>query len=158
MLMKKFCLYLLSIVSVISVLSPPVIAKEALEIRDAWIPLAPPVVKVMAGYLTIHNPTSTAIVIDKVTSTGFETVEMHETIEKDGMARMVKKNKMTVPAKSDVIFKRGGLHLMLINPKQSLKKGEKVTLSFSTNTGVVSVSAEVKEAAIEDHSHHHHNH
>ena len=47
----------------------------------------------MAGYLTIHNPTSTVIVIDKVTSTGFETVEMHETIEKDGMARMVKKDK-----------------------------------------------------------------
>ena len=158
MLMRKFYLSLLSLTIMFATLTSTAFAKGALEITDAWIPLAPPVVKVMAGYLTIHNPTSKAIVIDKVTSTGFETVEMHETIEKDGMARMVKKDKMTVPAKSNVIFKRGGLHLMLINPKQSLKKGEKVTLRFSTNTGVVSVSAKVKEATIEDHSHHHHNH
>ena len=158
MLLKKYYLHLLGIVCVISVMSSPVLAKETIEISDAWIPQAPPVVKVMAGYLKIHNPTPSAIVIDRVSSAAFATVEMHQTIEKDGMARMVKKEKMTVPAKSDVIFKRGGLHLMLINPKQALKKGEKVTLEFTTSAGTVSVSAEVKEAAIEDNSHHHHNH
>lgn len=156
MLMRKFYLSLLSLTIIFSTLSSSAFAKGSIKVTDAWIPLAPPVVKVMAGYLKIHNPTSSAIVIDKVSSAGFETVEMHQTIEKDGMARMVKKDKMTVPAKSEVLFKRGGLHLMLINPKQALKKGDKVALDFSTSAGTVRVSAEVKEAVIEDHSHHQH--
>lgn len=137
-------------------------AKDTLQFSNAWIPEAPPVVKVMAGYIKIHNPTSIDIVINKVTSPDFEKVEMHQTIEKDGMSRMVKQDKMMIPAGGTVLFQRGGRHLMLINPKRVLKRGEKVSLKFSTrNDGAsaktnINISAEIKEAAIEDHSHHHH--
>lgn len=131
-------------------------AKDTLEFSDAWIPEAPPVVKVMAGYVKIHNPTSSNIVINKVTSPDFKKVEMHQTIEKDGMSRMIKQDKMVIPAGGEVLFQRGGLHLMLINAKRGMKRGEKITLKFSTNENTITVMAEIKEAAIEDHSHHHH--
>ena len=158
MRIKKYGIGLLSITLLVSLISGQSLAKDGLKISDAWIPQAPPVAKVMAGYLKINNPTSSKITINKVTSPNFNTVEMHQTIEKDGMARMVKQETMTIPANSEVIFKRGGLHLMLIQPKQPLNKGEKISLSFSTNKGKVDVTAEVKAAELDDHSHHHHHH
>lgn len=157
--MKKYISRLLIIVFGFSA-SIAAQAGESVKVTDAWIPEAPPVVKVMAGYLKISNPTSNDVVINQVTSADFETVEIHQTVEKDGMARMLKQDKLVVPAGSEVIFKRGGLHLMLINKKRALKKGDKVELNFSiatdAGTGKLKASAEVKEAAIDDHSHHHH--
>lgn len=134
----------------------PAFAKDTLQFNDAWIPEAPPVVTVMAGYVKIKNLTATAIGINKVTSPDFEKVEMHLTIEKDGMSRMQKQDTVIVAAHDEMIFQRGGLHLMLINAKHAMKRGEKITLNFSTNKTTFTVMAEIKEASIDEHSHHHH--
>lgn len=155
MFLKKY-FSLLWIIFVTLFTTASIQASEPVKITDAWIPEAPPVVKVMAGYLKITNASKNDIVITQVKSADFETVEIHQTVEKDGMARMLKQDKLVVPAGSEVVFQRGGLHLMLINKKRALKKGDKVILSFSVGESRYRVAAEVKEAAIEDHSHHHH--
>jgi len=131
-------------------------AEDTLQFNDAWIPEAPPVVKVMAGYVKIKNLTATAIDINKVTSPDFEKVEMHLTIEKNGMSHMQKQDAVGIAANDEIIFQPGGLHLMLINAKHGMKRGDKITLNFSTNKNTFTVMAEIKEAVIEDHSHHHH--
>ncbi len=141
-------------VMVALIITLPANAKEILQFSDAWIPEAPPVVKVMAGYVKIKNPTATTIDINKVTSPDFEKVEMHLTIEKDGMSRMQKQDIVSVAAHDEMIFQRGGLHLMLINAKHVMKRGEKITLNFSTNESMFTVMAEIKEASIGDPSHH----
>ena len=144
------------VVFIAAVITFPIYAKDTLQFSDAWVPEAPPVVKVMAGYLKIKNMTAKAIDISKVTSPDFEKVEMHLTVEKDGMSRMLQQDVISVAANDELLFQRGGLHLMLINAKHGMKRGDKITLNFSTKENTFTIMAEIKEAVIEDHSHHHH--
>lgn len=134
-------------------------AKDEVSIHDAWIPEAPLVVKTMAGYLTAKNSTDKKISIIKVSSPDFKTVEMHKSIIKDGMARMIKQNKVVIRAKSQVEFKSGGLHLMLMGAKRKLKTGSEITLMFEFDNGnKLSTKAMVKPASAEtiDHTRHRH--
>ena len=136
-------------------------AGSTISITNVWVPDAPPVVKVRAGYFVAKNKTGQPVKILKVSSKVFERVEMHESIYKDGTASMVKKNSVTIPAKSDVHFKAGGLHLMLIGVTKALPVGSKIPLEFEfSNKEKLSVIAVVKPAGTEgmDHSHHHHHH
>jgi len=80
-----------------------------------------------AGYLTLTNNSDAAITIDQVTSPEFGSVEMHETILEDGIARMRAMPSLSIPAGESAHFERGGKHLMLM---QADKKIETVTLQF----------------------------
>jgi len=142
----------------LSLLSLMAYANEMLVIADAWIPEAPPVARVMAGYMTLKNNSNKMITVTSVTSPDFKRVEIHRTETKQGMARMIKQKHIEVPAKGETVFKSGGLHLMLINPKRRLKRGERVTLILTAGKQTVTVHAAVKEASLDDHSNHEHHH
>jgi len=135
-------------------------ASDLVRISNAWVPEAPPVIKVMAGYLVAENTSDKPVSIMNVSSSEFGHVEMHKSILKDGMAHMVKQDKVTISAKSKVEFKSGGLHLMLIGAKRSFTAGSKIPLVLEFDNGEKqSVVAIVKPAGsdgIVDHSHHHH--
>lgn len=134
-------------------------AIDGIKISNAWVPQGPPVIKVMAGYLVAENATDKPVSIVKVSSSVFEKVEMHKSITKDGLASMVRQDKVTIPAKSEIEFKSGGLHLMLIGKKDKLITGSKVPLVIELDNGQqLSVTAMVKSAGTDtiDHSHHHH--
>lgn len=131
-------------------------AKELLQVNDAWIPEAPPVAKVMAGYLVIHNPSGKPVRITGVSSEDFKRVEMHRTTEKDGVSRMVRQDMLSIDGGGTLKFERGGLHLMLMDPERKIKLNDLVKIRLTTDKGTVTFSAMVKPAAIEDHSHHHH--
>ena len=132
--MKKLYIYLLIIMS--SVLSSTMHLAQADEssliVENAWIAEAPPVSKVMVAYMTITNPSSKGIEIVSAESAIYSSIEFHETIHQDGLARMVWHEVITVAANSSVDFKRGGKHLMLFNPNRPLKAGDKVTIKFTT--------------------------
>lgn len=152
---KKFFYFVL----VYTAFAGQLCATEQIGIQNAWLPEAPPVMKIMAGYLVIKNPTDKIVNIVKVTSPDFQTVEMHESVIKDGMARMIKQPQVAIPAKSQIEFKSGGLHLMLINKKRKLKTGDEVLLTFEFDKGKkVTTKAMVKPASADtmDHSHHQH--
>lgn len=87
-----------------------------------------------AGYLTLRNNTSQPIIISHVASPQFESVEMHESVIEDGMARMYALGEMTVLAKSSVVFQPGGKHLMLMRP---VGEFDTVTLAFYAGEAVV---------------------
>lgn len=132
-----------------------------LQVTDAWIPEAPPVARVMAAYLTLNNPSDKNLTLTSVSSPDFKRVEMHRTENKDGMSRMVRQNNVEIPAKGRTEFKPGGLHLMLMQPKRAIKKGDTVMLVLTVDKQTLSVKATVKEATLDDHSahgHHHHHH
>ncbi len=79
-----------------------------------------PGMKMSAGYLTLHNNTSEAITITGVSSPQFGSVEMHETVTRDGISRMVALDEVTVPAGQSVSFEPGARHLMLMRPDGEL--------------------------------------
>jgi copper(I)-binding protein len=80
-----------------------------------------------AGYFRLTNNTDAMIEISHVASAEFRSVEMHETVIDDGIARMRRLAGLSIAPGETVVFERGGKHLMLTGPVAGL---ETVTLSF----------------------------
>lgn len=118
-----------------------------LNIENAWIAEAPPVSRVMVAYMTIHNSSNKTIKIIKAESAVYSSIEFHETEHKDGMASMVRWDKLIVPANNNVQLKRGGKHLMLFNPGRRLLAGDIVQITLSTDQATTkTISVPVKKA------------
>lgn len=75
-----------------------------------------------------------------------EAVEIHQTMESQGMTMMKPVDKIPVPAGGSVELKPGGFHIMLVNVKQELKPGMtiSVTLNFE-KAGAVTATSEVRQ-------------
>jgi copper(I)-binding protein len=101
-------------------------------IQEAWIAEAPPVSKVMVAYMTIKNTGSTAIEIIKAESESYSSIEFHETVHEDGMARMIRHSSLKISADSQLELKRGGPHLMLFNPVKAFRAGDTVNINLTT--------------------------
>lgn len=101
---------------------------------DVTIRQPMPGMQMTAGYLTLTNNTTQAIKITQVTSPQFGSVEMHESVIEDGMARMYPLGELTVLAGKAVQFEPGGKHLMLMRP---VGEFETVTLDFYANKTIV---------------------
>ncbi len=116
----------------------PAASEEAgVSVRDAWIRETPPGMAMMAGYMALRNNTSRSQVLVAASSPGFETVMMHRTIVKDGMARMVHASQIELTPNASLIFAPGGYHLMLMNPKRTLRAGDPVVINLEFRGGLV---------------------
>lgn len=135
-------------------------ANEGIRIEQAWIPEAPPVASVMAGYMRITNTTDKAVTILSVKSPAFDRVEIHKTVEENNMARMIKQDSLSLPPEKQTDFSPGGLHLMLMQPKQPLVAGDSVyiELGFSDGTKLKTKFTVKKSGTNQTHDHHHHHH
>lgn len=92
-----------------------------------------------AGYLTVMNMGDTDDVLLAVRSDPMQ-VMMHETIEENGVARMVHKMSVPVAAGDTVSFEPGGLHIMFMGLNgDPFEEGEAVpaTLVFEKAGEVV---------------------
>jgi copper(I)-binding protein len=140
-------------------LLPVTVQAAPLNIRDAWIPEAPPMSSVMAAFMVMDNSDAKAVSIRGVSSAQFERVEMHLSVEENGVAKMLPQKQLNIAAHASLELKSGSYHLMLFNPHQALKAGDKVELVFMLDNGdKLKVQAEVKKSdgAMMDHSHHMH--
>ncbi|MBE9567654.1 MAG: copper chaperone PCu(A)C [Proteobacteria bacterium] len=106
-----------------------------LSVEDAWIAEAPPVSKVMAGYMQLSNSGTQAIVIKKAQSDTYSSIELHETLNANGMASMVRHETIEIPADGHIELKPGGKHLMLFNPVKRLLDGDTVDIKFVSDNG-----------------------
>ncbi|MEM6589346.1 MAG: copper chaperone PCu(A)C [Pseudomonadota bacterium] len=111
--------------------------------------------KVGGGYMTITNSGDTDDVLIEVKA-DFPRVEIHETVEEDGVAKMNHVGRIDIPAGETVKLKPGGLHVMFMGLEDPLAEGDKIpaTLIFE-NAGEVEVTFNV-EAHTGDHSGHDH--
>ena len=66
-----------------------------------------------------------------VSSPVAETVELHTHLETDGVMRMRQVDSIPIPAKAQVVFRPGGLHIMLIGLKGPLKEGRTFPLTLT---------------------------
>lgn len=107
----------------------------ALRAQDAWIRAAPPGVSVLAGYLTLVNDSDRDIIITGASSPTFRIIEMHRSVSKGGMARMIEQEVLTVPAGGRLVLEPKGLHLMLMMPTAALRAGDTVKLSLQLGDG-----------------------
>jgi copper(I)-binding protein len=93
--------------------------------------------------------------LTSVTSPLVRRIELHETVEKDGVTRMEKRKEIDFPYRGALEFKPGGRHAMLFGINKAVKPGGTVPLTFSFNTAPpVTVDAEVRDATGESHKGH----
>jgi periplasmic copper chaperone A len=143
----KYNILSILLLAISSFLNPIYADENNLVIKDAWIAEAPPVSKVMVAYLTIENTGPAAIEIIRAESDMYSSIEFHETVHEDGMARMIRYSSLNISANSKLELKRGGPHLMLFNPVKTLKAGDNVNIKLMTKDNItISVSVPVKKA------------
>ena len=143
------------LLSIFFSLSPAI--ADTLKITHAYIPDAPPMVKVMAAYMTIENTSNKAVTVFSFDSPVFGKIEIHETTMKDGMMGMDQLPEIEIPAKSKVKLKPGGKHLMLFARKRDLKLNDKLSITLHSTQGKYKIPITVKQMAGDDsHQHMHH--
>ncbi len=140
--MKAFILAMALLLSA----SLAVAAETQTLVSDAWVREAPPGASMLAGYLTIENPSDEDLVLVDVSSPRFARVMMHRSEMVDGMARMIHEESITIPAHGKTEFKPGSYHLMMPAPDLRLTTGDPVpfVLRFA-NGEQLEVSAEVRK-------------
>ncbi|GIX35587.1 MAG: hypothetical protein KatS3mg126_1366 [Lysobacteraceae bacterium] len=130
-----------------------------LKVEGAWIRSAPPGASMLAGYATLRNAGRSPITVRGARSAAFAAVELHQTVESDGIARMRPLDALRIEPGASVRLEPGGRHLMLMQPRQAIAAGDAPELVFELEGGgeVVArfeVRAGAPDAAAE-HAHHH---
>ena len=134
--MKKF---VLSIVSIAAVFGADV------EIEGAYARASIPNVPNSAAFFVIKNNSDKDIAITGANSDIAKKNELHTHIKEN---KMMKIEKLVVPAKSSLELKSGGDHVMLIGLKKELKAGDEINLELSFSDGdKKSIKVPVKDLA-----------
>lgn len=141
--MKRYLLFILLAVVNLSACTP---ASGTLTISNVWARLA------AAGdngaiYLVIENGTGTDDMLLGASTDIAEVAETHVSMQSDqGVMSMQMQKEVQIPAGEDILFKPGGLHIMLVNLNSDLKIGDVFTLALRFETaGEVTLQVEVKE-------------
>ena len=137
--MKKF---VLSIASIAAVFGADV------EIEGAYARASIPNVPNSAAFFVIKNNSDKDIAITSANSDAAQKNELHTHIKENKMMKMMKIEKLVVPAKSSLELKSGGDHVMLMGLKKELKAGDEISLELSFSDGdKKSIKVPVKDLA-----------
>ncbi|MDY5115610.1 MAG: copper chaperone PCu(A)C [Campylobacter sp.] len=137
--MKKFVLSILSIAAVFG---------ADVEIDGAYARASIPNVPNSAAFFVIKNNSDKDIAITGANSDIAEKNELHTHIKENKMMKMMKIEKLVVPAKSSLELKSGGDHVMLMGLKKELKAGDEINLELSFSDGdKKSIKVPVKDLA-----------
>lgn len=110
-------------------------ADATLRVEDPWIRAAPPGARMLAGYATLGNEGDVALTLVGAASERFGLVEMHRTVQVDGVARMRQVESLEVAPGAQVALEPGGLHLMLMRPVSDVAEGERIPLRLRLADG-----------------------
>lgn len=114
-----------------------------LTVTNVQIPPLVPGRQMGAAYLQFTNNSSEDIRITRVDSPQLESVEMHESLLDNDIARMVQLPEVVIPAGQSLLFEPGGKHLMLRYPETLPTH---VTLRFfADSTPLLSVSISLRD-------------
>jgi copper(I)-binding protein len=134
--------------------SAPVLAQ--VEAKSAWVRGTVGAQKTTGAYLEITSAQGGSLIGAESASAG--TVEVHEMRMDGNIMRMRAVPRLELPAGKTVELKPGGYHIMLIDLKKPLKKGDTVPLKLKIENkdrsiSTVEVKAEVRDASASAPSH-----
>ena len=103
-------------------------------IDQAWVRLSPNKDRPSAGYFVAHGGDSATRLRGVLTDYALK-VEMHESVEENGVMKMKPINSVDIPAKGTVTFAPGGKHLMLWGVNDTAISRGKMQLTFLLDNG-----------------------
>ncbi|MFN3429700.1 MAG: copper chaperone PCu(A)C [Candidatus Sericytochromatia bacterium] len=134
-------------------------AKPAVAIAGAWVREAPPGARALGGYMTVTNQGKKPLTLKGVSSPLFGSVEMHTIVQEEGRMRMKQVMELAIAPGASLQLKPGDKHLMLMQPKQTVKAGQKVTMTLDFGKdGTHKLDVEVKRPVPAADPHAGHNH
>jgi copper(I)-binding protein len=107
-----------------------------LDVTDAWVRLAPPGSRVLAGYARLSNPGSSPVTLFDTSGADFERVELHSMSFEDGVMRMRRLDDVEIAPGETLELAPGGKHLMLIGPKRGFVVGDKLAIDLEACDGM----------------------
>jgi hypothetical protein len=136
--------------------TPVSAADPTIEITQAWARAVPSGIKVGGAYITIVNHGSENDRLTGASSPVAAKVELHTTLEENGVMKMRPLREVPVEAGATVTFSPGGMHIMLIDLNRPLKVGDTfpLTLSFD-KAGSIQTNVKVVSARTGDTPHMH---
>jgi copper(I)-binding protein len=143
----KFWLILISAFAAVGLAANAVGGSAAamFQIKDAWIRWLPADLPA-GGYLTLINAADQPVTLVGASSPDYGVVSLHRSLTTDGTSQMVPVDAIVVKGHTTLNFASQGYHLMLMQPKRSLKPGGHVavTLRFAA-TPATTVQFEVRK-------------
>ena len=117
----------------------------AVEVTQAWSREMPPGAPVGVAYFTISNHGHGVDRLVGVHTPVAGKAEMHTSVMKNGLMKMRRLEVVEVPPGEPTMFEPGGKHVMLMQIRKPLKKGESfpMTLTFE-NAGDVDIRVTVE--------------
>ncbi len=109
-----------------------------LRVEQAWIPEIPPMISVTAGWMVIHNDGATPRYLIGAFSPNAESIEIHQSVVVNDMARMVLQTELEIPPRGSLVFSNEtGYHLMLYKSR-GMSAGAliPVTLTFKDGSAL----------------------
>ncbi|MFC4592704.1 MULTISPECIES: copper chaperone PCu(A)C [Sphingobium] len=103
-------------------------------IDQAWVRLSPNKETPSAGYFVAHGGDAATQLRGVLTDYALK-VEMHESMDHDGMMMMQKLDSVDIPAKTKVAFAPGGKHLMIWGVNDTAISRGKMTFTFLLANG-----------------------
>ena len=143
----------------LAVFSLPVLADVA--VKDSWVLGTTPAQKATGAFMEITSTESAALLSAASPVAGV--VEIHTMKMEDGVMKMRAIPKLDLPAGKAVKLAPGGNHVMLMDLKQQLKKGDVVPITLKVEgkdkkVQTLEIKAEVRDLAAPatmDHGHKH---
>ena len=131
-------------------------AGQSIKMENGTVRAPIPGMANTAGYMELTNLSKTDLVLTKAKSDFADKVEYHNHIMNDGVMKMVKLDKLVIPAGETITFQSGGLHLMFIGLTKQKPLPGKVTVTLISESGqTLPVELDVKSIKAQHHHHHH---
>ena len=83
-----------------------------------------------AGYMSITNSGAMERSIVSLSSESFMHIDIHQSIEKDGMISMQPVHAFSISPGKSMQLVPGGFHLMMMNPLQPLSLGDQISVTL----------------------------
>jgi len=114
-------------------------------VSDAWVQAMPPSQTTTAAYMVISNNSQKEAILESASSDIAGATEIHQMSDMNGMMNMAMVSNIHIPALGKVTLNPEGFHIMLINLKKPVDKGDLVpiTLHFQDGSSVI-VNAQAK--------------
>ncbi len=125
-------------------------ARAEVTVKEAWARATTPAQKASGAFMELTSSESAALVSASSSLAGV--VEIHTMKMEDGVMKMRAVPRIELPAGKTVALQPGGYHVMLMQLKQQLKKGDTVPITLKVEGAnrevqAIEVKAEVRDLA-----------
>lgn len=100
------------------------------RVEQAWARASIGTSRPAAAYVTVVNESDRAVTVTGASSPVAEKAEVHKTVKDGTTMKMVPAGPIEIPAGGRIEMKPGGYHIMLMNLKQAIGKGESLDLTL----------------------------